>query len=118
MTTASIDTPTTRTARHATCRSTNPTVSATAIAAVGGRALRGGRASVVITVPTWIRGRPAARDARAWRPFVGEHGQMAATVGIDRARVLDTAIELIDAEGYDTLSMTKLAASLGIRVPS
>ena len=74
--------------------------------------------SVVITVPTWIRGRPAARDVRAWRPFVGEHGQMAATVGIDRGRVLDTAIELIDAEGYDTLSMTKLAASLGIRVPS
>ena len=43
---------------------------------------------------------------------------MATRVGLDRAAVVAAAVEIVDTEGLAALSMTRLAASLGIRGPS
>jgi len=43
---------------------------------------------------------------------------MASRVGLDRAAVVQAAIDIVDAQGVDALTMARLAASLGIRVPS
>src|SRR5215470_15101957 len=38
--------------------------------------------------------------------------------GLDEATVLRAAAELVDAEGWDALSLAKLAEALGVRTPS
>ena len=43
---------------------------------------------------------------------------MATRVGLDRAAVIAAALDIVDTEGLAALSMTRLAASLGIRGPS
>jgi AcrR family transcriptional regulator len=43
---------------------------------------------------------------------------MASRVGLDRAAVVQAAIDIVDRDGFDALTMARLAASLGIRVPS
>jgi AcrR family transcriptional regulator len=43
---------------------------------------------------------------------------MASRVGLDRAAVVQAAIDIVDRDGVDALTMARLAASLGIRVPS
>ena len=43
---------------------------------------------------------------------------MASRVGLDRAAVVQAAVDIVDREGVDALTMARLAASLGIRVPS
>jgi AcrR family transcriptional regulator len=43
---------------------------------------------------------------------------MASRVGLDRPAVVQAAIDIVDREGVDALTMARLAASLGIRVPS
>ena len=43
---------------------------------------------------------------------------MASRVGLDRAAVVRAAIDIVDRDGVDALTMARLAASLGIRVPS
>src|SRR4051812_14093540 len=43
---------------------------------------------------------------------------MASRVGLDRAAVVQAAIDIVDREGVEALTMARLAASLGIRVPS
>jgi len=41
-----------------------------------------------------------------------------ARAGLDEAAVLRAAADLVDAEGWDTLSLTRLAEVLGVRAPS
>src|SRR4051794_32495993 len=43
---------------------------------------------------------------------------MASRVGLDRGAVVQAAIDIVDRDGVDALTMARLAASLGIRVPS
>jgi AcrR family transcriptional regulator len=43
---------------------------------------------------------------------------MASRVGLDRHAVVRAAVEIVDREGVDALSMARLAAALGIRAPS
>src|SRR4051795_9141146 len=43
---------------------------------------------------------------------------MASRVGLDRQAVLRSAIDIVDREGVDALTMARLAAALGIRAPS
>ena len=43
---------------------------------------------------------------------------MATRVGLDRAAVIAAAVEIVDRDGLAALSMTRLAADLGIRGPS
>ena len=43
---------------------------------------------------------------------------MASRFGLDRAAVVQAAIDIVDRDGVDALTMARLAASLGIRVPS
>ena len=43
---------------------------------------------------------------------------MASRIGLDRAAVVQAAIDIADREGVEALTMARLAASLGIRVPS
>ncbi len=43
---------------------------------------------------------------------------MARSVGIDRARVVEVAAELADANGLDQLTLAQVAARLGVRLPS
>jgi len=43
---------------------------------------------------------------------------MASRVGLDRAAVVRAAIDIVDSQGVEALTMARLAASLGIRVPS
>jgi AcrR family transcriptional regulator len=43
---------------------------------------------------------------------------MASRVGLDRRAVIATAVEIVDREGASALTMTKLAETLGIRLPS
>jgi len=38
--------------------------------------------------------------------------------GLDRARVVDAAIELADAEGLEAVTLARVAAALGVRPPS
>ena len=43
---------------------------------------------------------------------------MATRVGLDRAAVIAAAVDIVDTEGLAALTMTRLAAALGIRGPS
>jgi AcrR family transcriptional regulator len=39
-------------------------------------------------------------------------------MGLDRRAVIEAAVEIVDREGVDALTMARLAAALGIRAPS
>src|SRR5205814_2323534 len=43
---------------------------------------------------------------------------MASRVGLDRHAVVVAAVDIVDREGVDALTMARLAATLGIRAPS
>jgi AcrR family transcriptional regulator len=38
--------------------------------------------------------------------------------GLDRAKIVEAAVEIIDAEGSDALTLNRLASAVGVKVPS
>src|SRR5512140_2330679 len=38
--------------------------------------------------------------------------------GLDRAKIVDAAVEIIDAEGNDALTLSRLASAVGVKIPS
>ncbi|MCA1223758.1 TetR/AcrR family transcriptional regulator [Streptomyces sp. 8L] len=78
------------------------------------RAKRPARTSV------WLEGRPRVRGRRHERP---EHAQAGAGAGgdstsLDRDRITEVSVMLLDAEGPEKFSMRRLAAELGVTAMS
>ena len=57
---------------------------------------------------------PGRRDGPGDRP----RGVAVARRGLDRARVVDAAVAIADADGLDAVTLARVAAALGVRSPS
>src|SRR5919109_4652049 len=69
------------------------------------------------SIPRQPWSRPFASWNSLWQKNKG-NSRMSRRVGLDQATVVEAAARLVDEEGIDQLTLSRLAERLGVRTPS